>query len=105
MNGTIAMKRIEIVVTEEELENLFALLNSAEVRGYSYIKEVGGLGSRGIRNPSDVIWEEENAIVILACKEEQAQKVVEILRPKLKEFGGMCLVSDCLWIEGPAVSY
>ena len=44
MNGTIAMKRIEIVVTEEELENLIKLLNSAGVRGYSYLKEVGGLG-------------------------------------------------------------
>lgn len=105
MNGTLAMKRIEIVVTEEELENLIKLLNSAGVRGYSYLKEVGGLGSRGVRRPDDVIWEEENAIVILACKEDQAEKIVEILRPKLKEFGGMCLISDCLWIEGPAVSY
>ena len=105
MNNAIAMKRIEIVVTEEELENLIKLLTSAGVRGYSYIKEVGGLGSRGVRRPDDVIWEEENAIMILACKEDQAEKIVDILRPKLKEFGGMCLVSDCLWIEGPAVSY
>ena len=44
-------------------------------------------------------------MIVLACKEDQAQKVVNELRPSLKGFGGMCLISDCLWLEGPTVSY
>jgi nitrogen regulatory protein P-II 1 len=44
-------------------------------------------------------------MVVLACKDEQAQKVVSELRPALKGLGGMCLISDCLWVEGPTVSY
>jgi nitrogen regulatory protein P-II 1 len=43
--------------------------------------------------------------VILACEEQQAERMVMALRPRLKEFGGMCLVSDCDWVIGPAVSY
>lgn len=105
MNNTIAMKRIEIVIDEEKLEELIALLGTVDVRGYTFIKNTGGLGSRGTRRPDDLFFEEHNAMVILACQGEQAQRVVSALRPRLKEFGGMCLVSDCLWVEGPTVSY
>ena len=105
MNNTIAMKRIEIVVDEEKLNELIALLGEVGVRGYTFIRNAGGLGSRGERRPDGLFLQEENAMVILACEEEQAQKVVTILLPKLKEFGGMCLISDCLWVKGPAVSY
>ncbi|TSA48237.1 MAG: transcriptional regulator [Nitrosomonadales bacterium] len=105
MNNTITMKRFEIVVDEEKLNELIALLESTGVRGYTFVKPVGGLGSRGERRPDGLFLQEENAMVILACQEEQAQKVVTALRPRLKEFGGMCLISDCLWVEGPTVSY
>src|SRR4051812_11208879 len=104
MNSTIAMKRIEIIVDEEKLEELIAVLNGAGVRGYTFIKEAGGLGSRGTRRPDDVLLEEQNAMLILACQEPQAQKVIDALRPKLKDYGGMCLISDCFWVEGPAAS-
>ena len=105
MNNTIAMKRIEIVVDEEKLNELIELLEGAGVRGYTFIKHTGGLGSRGERRPDGLFLQEENAMVILACEEEQAQKVATALLPKLKEFGGMCLISDCLWVKGPTVSY
>ncbi|MCP5244548.1 MAG: transcriptional regulator [Burkholderiales bacterium] len=105
MNSTISMKRIEIVIAEEELENLIHLLMETSVRGYTVLKKAGGLGSRGTRSPDDVLWQEENAVVILACKQDQADKIVAALRPRLKEFGGMCLLSDCEWVEGPPISY
>lgn len=105
MNSTIAMKRIEIVIDEEKLEELITLLNEVGVRGYTFLKKAGGLGSRGTRRPDGLFFEEENAMVILACQEELTQKLVTALCPKLKGFGGMCLVSDCLWVEGPTVSY
>ena len=105
MDSAIAMKRMEIVIDEEKLEELIGILNELGVRGYTFIKSAGGLGSRGTRRPDDIFFEQNNAMLILACQEDQAQKVATALRPKLKEFGGMCLVSDCYWIEGPAVSY
>lgn len=105
MNNTVAMKRLEIVLGIEQLEDLMDLLEKTGVRGYTVIKNAGGYGSRGVRDPDDVLMEQENVVVVLACKEDQAQRVVDQLRPSLKGFGGMCLVSDCLWVEGPAVSY
>jgi len=105
MNNTIKMKRFEIVLGIEQLEQLVELLDKCGVRGYTVIKNLGGLGSRGVRNPDDVLMEEENVMVVLACKEDQAQRVVNELRPELKGFGGMCLISDCLWLEGPNISY
>lgn len=105
MNNTIAMKRFEIVIGIEQLEQLVELLEKTGVRGYTVIKNAGGHGSRGTRNPDDVLMEEENVVIILACKEDQAQRVLDALRPVMKGLGGMCLISDCLWVEGPAVSY
>ncbi|MGH8683932.1 MAG: P-II family nitrogen regulator [Nitrosospira sp.] len=101
----IPLKRIEIVVDEEALSKLLGLLRTAGVRGYTFISHAGGLGSRGERRPDDYGLEEKNSVVILACEEKQAERLIMTLRPKLKEFGGMCLISDCDWVIGPAVSY
>lgn len=105
MNNTIAMRRFEIVIGVEQLDHLTDLLDRCAVRGYTVLKNAGGLGSRGVRDPGDVLLEQENVMVVLACKEDQAQKIVNEIRPALKGWGGMCLISDCLWLEGPAVSY
>ena len=101
----ISMKRIEIVVDEESLNELIDLCQEAEIRGYTVIKKAGGLGSRGERDPEDYPLEEENAVMVIACGEDQAEKLIMLLRPRLKDLGGMCLVSDCQWVIGPAVSY
>ena len=101
----IPMKRIEIVVDEESLNELIDLCQEAEIRGYTVIKKAGGLGSRGERDPEDYPLEEENAVMVIACEEELAERLIMLLRPRLKDLGGMCLVSDCQWVIGPAVSY
>ena len=101
----LSMKRIEIVVSEESLRELLDLFREAKVRGYTVIKRAGGLGSRGERNPDDYVFEEENAVMVLACEESQAERIVNMLLPKLREFGGMCLISDCQWVIGPPPSY
>lgn len=105
MNATIALKRLEIVIDEEKLEELITILNEVGVRGYTFVRQAGGLGSRGTRRPDDLFFEQTNAMFILACEEKQAERLVTTLRPRLKEFGGMCLISDCEWVIGPAVSY
>ena len=101
----IEMKRIEIVVASESLNELVDLLREARIRGYTVIKKAGGLGSRGQRDPEDYSLEEENAVMVIACEEDLAERLIMLLHPRLKEFGGMCLVSDCRWVKGPAVSY
>lgn len=101
----LSMKRIDIVINEDSLGELRELLEEANVRGFTVIKRVGGLGSTGERNPEDYALAENNALIVLACEEKQAEKVITTLHPRLKEFGGMCLISDCKWTIGPAASY
>ena len=101
----IPMKRIEIVVDEESLRKLIRLFREAKVRGYTVIKGAGGLGTRGERNPDDYVFEDENAVMVLACEESQAEMLIDLLHPKLREFGGMCIISDCHWVVGPPPSY
>lgn len=105
MNNTLAMKKFEIVVGIEKFDPLMDIIQKCGIRGYTTIKEVGGYGSRGVRDPDDVLLEQENVMVVVACKEDQAQKLLDRLRPVMKDFGGMCLISDCNWVEGPAISY
>ena len=99
MKSILSTKRIEIVVDAEKLDELIDLLIEAGAKGYTVIRKVGGLGSYGTRNPDDAIWDEENALVTLACKEDQAVRIVQGLRPRLKKFGGICLISDCERLE------
>jgi nitrogen regulatory protein PII len=101
----ISMKRIEIVVDEESLRELTRLFREAKVQGYTIIKGAGGLGSRGERNPDDYVFEDENAVMVIACEEAQAEKIINMLQPRLREFGGMCIISDCQWVTGPPHSY
>ncbi len=101
----LKMKRIDIVVTGESLDHVIKMFKDAHVRGYTVIKEAGGMGSTGERNPEDYVLQEPNAVIMVACEENQAEKIIRILQPELKRFGGMCLVSDCQWVTGPPVSY
>ncbi|GKS69368.1 nitrogen regulatory protein P-II family [Nitrosomonas sp. PY1] len=99
------MKRIEIVINEDSLEEMLELLRNVDVRGYTVIKGVGGLGSTGERDPDAFALEQSNAFLVLTCEEAQADKIVLKLQPELKNFGGMCVLTDCHWVLGPKASY
>jgi nitrogen regulatory protein PII len=97
----VSMKRIEIIIHEESLEELLQLFQDANVHGYTVIKKVGGFGSTGERDQDDFILEQYNAMLVLVCNEYEAEKLISLLQPKLKDFGGMCLVNDCQRILKP----
>lgn len=99
MNNTIEMKRFEIVVGIEQLDQLMELLKRCGVRDYTLIKNIGGYGSRGIRNPDDVLLTEENILVILACKEDQVHNILSEIIPTRKTLSGMCIISDCQRVQ------
>ena len=91
----VSLKRIEIVIHEESLDDLLDLFREADVQGYTIIRKVGGFGSTGERNQDYIFIEQYNDLIVLVCEESQAEKLVTMLHPKLKVFGGLCLVSDC----------
>ena len=95
---------MEIVINEEALDDVLELLRDASVPGYTVVKRAGGYGSTGERDPNDYGLEEPNAIIVLACDEDHAEKIITMLYPKLRGFGGVCMLSDCQWTTGQAVS-
>ncbi len=105
MNNTIAMKRLEIVIGKDKFSRIASLLSKTEVHGYTVINQAGGLGNRGVIDSNDITLRNGNVVVILACQEEKAKKVLAEMQLIMKELGGMCLISDCLWLEGSKVSY
>ena len=92
------VKRVEVVVEAAEINNFLSTLKQVGVGAYTLIRQVGGLGERGERRPGDFVYEVENAYFIVACDELQAEALVAALRPMLIKTGGMCLVSDAMWV-------
>lgn len=92
------VKRVEIVVEVAEINNFIAVLKQIGVEAYTLIRHVGGQGERGERRPDEFVYEVENAYFIVACDATQAEALVTALRPLLVKSGGMCLVSDAIWV-------
>jgi len=90
------VKRIEIVIEEIELENVISELDRIGVVGYTIVPRAGGRGERGVRYES--LQGLGNVLLTIACDAHQATEVIEAMRPILKRYGGVCLVSDAMWV-------
>jgi nitrogen regulatory protein PII len=95
----IGVKRIELVVEAIEKEEVIASLKRINIRSFTIYHHVGGSGERGVRDEGVFGEKFENVTFVIACSENQVKAVIEILRPVLKRFGGMCLVSDAKWVK------
>jgi nitrogen regulatory protein PII len=95
----IGVKRIELVVEAIEKEEVIASLKRINIRSFTIYHHVGGSGERGVRDEGVFGEKFENVTFVIACSENQVTAVIEILRPVLKRFGGMCLVSDAKWVK------
>jgi len=92
------IKRVEIVVGQHELEPVIEALEAVGVDGWTVVRNVGGKGERGLRSENELTDVFRNAYVVIACSAEKVPGVVEAVRPFLRRFGGMCLVSDAQWV-------
>jgi nitrogen regulatory protein PII len=90
------VKRIEIVIEEVELDNVIAELDRIGVVGYTVVPGAGGRGERGVRYEN--LQGLGNVLLTIACDQTQATHVIEAMRPILKRYGGICLVSDAMWV-------
>ncbi|SFI92732.1 PG0541 family transporter-associated protein [Nitrosomonas sp. Nm34] len=101
----VPLKRVEIVIDEDDFEEFQEICRAINIRGYTYIWQAGGFGTRGNRRPNDMSLPEKNFLVIIACTEDQAEKLVNSISARMKEIGGIFLISDCDWVKGPKISY
>ncbi|MEM0954397.1 MAG: transcriptional regulator [Pseudomonadota bacterium] len=92
-------KRLEIVIERSQTHRLEAALKAAGVSGFTVIQNAGGSGDRGYRRADDVTDTDENCVFIVAVEGDAVlEQLIAGVRPILKRFGGVCLVSDAQWL-------
>ena len=95
-----AIKKVEIIIGYLESPRLLEQIKEEGIAvGYTVIKEVVGSGRRGDRTGDGLSGELTNSYILIACSEDEAQRIVDIVQPVLKRFGGVCLVSDAMWVK------
>jgi nitrogen regulatory protein PII len=93
-----SIKRVELVIEAVEKHNVISTLKKISINNYTIYKHVGGYGERGARDELAFGEKFENVTFVIACPENRLTTVIESLRPILKSYGGMCLVSDAQWV-------
>lgn len=93
------VKKIEIVVDSLGVKEIVRALDQIGVSGYTIIKDVEGKGGSGIKAGDQLVDVLKNSYILTVCDESQTKLVTDSVRPILKRFGGVCLVSDALWLE------
>jgi len=86
--------KVEIITDSLEVENIAKLLDEIGVSGYSIINDVVGKGGRGVRSGDELTGLFKNSYILVVCNEVEMHKIVEAIRPIIKKFGGVCIVSD-----------
>lgn len=92
------VKRIEVVVGALELDALVTRLEEVGVDAYTVVRNVAGKGERGLRSDDELSDVFRNVYLVIACAPERAGEIVEAVRPFLRRYGGMCLLSDAMWL-------
>jgi nitrogen regulatory protein PII len=88
------VSKVEIIIDSVEVENVAKLLDEIGVTGYSIINDVVGKGSRGVRSGYELTDLFKNSYIMVVCDEKEMHRIVEAIRPIVKKFGGICIVSD-----------
>ena len=93
-----AVKRIEIITDALEMREVCRVLEALGVSGYSLVRDVTGRGERGVQSGDGLTDVFKNSLLLTACGPERVEEIVAAIRPILKRRGGVCLVSDALWV-------
>jgi nitrogen regulatory protein PII len=92
------IKKIEIVTDFSYLRILTRLLDDHSVSGYTIIKDVMGKGTRGNKDGHGISGGFKNCYIMICCSEEEAAKVIDLIKPLINRSGGIAIVSDAHWV-------
>jgi len=93
------VKKVEIIVSSLELDEVIQILDTIKVSGYTVIKNTYGKGDRGI-SYNDLGREFSNTYIMTVCtNEKQLFYLVDEILPLIKRVGGVCLVTESQWLS------
>jgi len=93
------IKRLEIVVESAQEYAVEGLISRSGIDGYTLMRDVAGHGHRGDRDADGLTSVFQNVCFIVAAEPDAAERLLDALRPLLAESGGICLVSDAMWLS------
>ena len=89
------MKRLDVIVSERELDSVIKALDESYAPGYSVIKHVTGKGPNSfVSEGMDFSGLGANAHVIVFCELEVLDRLREKIKPILDYYGGVAYVAD-----------
>ena len=89
------MKRVDLIFSERELDDVLSALEKAEVPGYTVMKHATGRGpERIVTEDMDFTGLGANAHVIIFCDQETIEKIRENIKLILSYYGGVAYVSE-----------
>lgn len=88
------VQRIEIVVDAPHAARVLKALRSVGIDDYTLVRGVFGSGDRGPQLGDDITGVSNNNYILTTCPPDRLQAVTDALRPLLRRFGGLCLVSE-----------
>jgi len=89
------MKRVDLILSERELDPVLQAIDRAGCSGYTVMRHVTGRGPRGaVSENMEFSGLGANAHVIVFCSGEQAEAVRAAVRPVLERFGGVGFLAD-----------
>ncbi len=93
-------KRLEIVIEKPLANRLAEQLSELGAPGYTVIDHAWGQGDRGFRRGDDLTGAATNCVFIVAVETQaEVDVLIEGIRPIITRSGGVCLVSDALWLR------
>ncbi len=95
-----AVKRVEIVVSHNIINEILTKLDELQITGYTMVPEVAGKGDRGVLSLSNVgFGTYANSYIIISCSSETAENIAREMYAYLSKFGGLCLISDSYQVD------
>jgi hypothetical protein len=89
------MKRLDLIVSERELERLCTALTEAGAPGYTVLRHVTGWGHGGtVSEGMEFSGFGANGHVIVFCEAGALGAIREAVKPLLAYYGGVGFVSD-----------
>lgn len=94
-----SVKRLEIITGSHVMREVIGVLAANGITSYTLIKDVIGRGERGMQFGDELTDVFANSYLITTCLPAEVDDLVRALRPALEQRGGVCLVSDALWVK------
>lgn len=94
-----SVKKLEIIVDSLRLKQVIKALEANGINGYTIVDDIRGKGERGVQGGGSFSEAFENSYLITTCPPDLLEQITNTLRPLLEEGGGVCFITDALWLN------